>query len=164
MATLCRKQDPSAVEKIAAHVDYECGAFGAKQREIRSWTDFAPSEEESVKRAAVYEMWLVHLRNLVAFFKTKQDQGDEVLACHFMDEPAQWARDHEAELQLTDEERERVARINHLVAHITYERPKLQSDFGPHDHEMVMKRLRIFYATLPPRHKPRFPGLAELVQ
>ncbi len=163
MATPCRKQDPSAVETLARHVDYECGEFGAKQREIRSWTDFAPSDEESVKRAAVYEMWLVHLRSLVAFFRTKQDQGDEVLACHFMDEPAQWARDHEAELRLSAEERERVDRINHLVAHITYERPKLQSDFGPQDHEMVMKRLRIFYAELPARHKARFPALAALV-
>src|SRR6266566_1993666 len=162
MATPCRQQDPSAIEKMAAHVDYECGAFGAKQREIRSWTDFATSDEESVKRGAVYEMWLVHLRSLVAFFRTKQDQGDEVLACHFMDEPAQWARDHESELQLSDEERERVARINHLVAHITYERPRLQSDFGPQDHEMVMKRLRIFYAELPARHKARFPALAAL--
>src|SRR5438128_9976354 len=118
MATPCRKQDPSAVETLARHVDYECGAFGATQREIRSWAGLATSEEDSVRRAAVYEMWLVHLRSLVAFFRTKQDHGDEVLACHFMDDPAQWARDHENELQLTDGERERVDRINHLVAHI----------------------------------------------
>lgn len=163
MATPCRKQDPSTVAQMAAHVDYECGAFGAKQREIRSWRDFAPSYEESVRRASVYEMWLVHLRNLAAFFKTKQDQGDEVLACHFMDDPAKWARENEAEFKLTDVEQERVARINHLVTHITYERPKLQSDFGPHDHEMVMKRLRVFYAALPDRHKPRFTKLAALV-
>lgn len=163
MATPCRKQDESAVETLARHVDYECGAFGATQREIRSWPDFATSEEESVRRAAVYEMWLVHLRSLVAFFRTKQDQGDEVLACHFMEDPGQWARDHESELRLSAEERERVDRINHLVAHITYERPKLESDFGPQDHEMVMKRLRIFYAELPARHKARFPALAALV-
>jgi len=163
MATPCRKQDPSAVEKMAAHVDYECGALGATQQEIRTWPDFAPTEEESVRRAAVYEMWLVHLRSLVAFFRTKQDQGDEVLACHFIDEPAQWARDHESHLQLSAVERERVDRINHLVTHITYERPKLQSDFGPQDHEMVMKRLQIFYAELPARHKVRFPKLAALL-
>jgi hypothetical protein len=145
-------------------VDYECGAFGATQREIRTWAGFAESDEDSVKRSAVYEMWLVHLRSLVAFFRSKQDQGDEVLACHFMDDPAQWAREHEHELKLKPEEQERVSRINHLVAHITYERPKLESDFGPQDHEMVMKRLRIFYAELPARHKPRFPQLAQLVQ
>src|SRR5438876_7884172 len=137
MPTPCRKQDPSAVEALAAHVDYECRAFADKQREIRSWTEFAPSDQESVKRASVYEMWLVHLRSLVAFFRTQQVHGDEVLACHFMDDPAQWARDHETELQLSEVERERVDRINHLVAHITYERPKLPSDFGPEDHEMV---------------------------
>ncbi len=164
MATPCRKQDPAALEKVARHVDYECGAFGDKQREIRSWQDLAPSEEESVKRTAVYEMWLVHLRSLVAFFRAKQDQGDEVLACHFMEDPARWAQEHESQLQLTAEEYERVARINHLVAHITYERPNLQSDFSLHDHEMVMKRLRIFYATLPSRHKPLFPRLAKMVQ
>jgi hypothetical protein len=163
MATPCRKQDPSALEKLAPHVDYECDAFGATQREIRSWADFAQDDEDSVRRAAVYEMWLVHLRNLVAFFRTKQDQGDEVLACHFMDDPAQWARDRESELQLSAAERERVERINHLVTHITYERPRMESDFSRLDHEMVMKRLRIFYAQLPARHKARFPKLAALV-
>ena len=159
----CIPQDPSDVEKAAAHVDYECKAVGDTQREIRSWTDVAPSEEESVKRAAVYVAWLVHLRCLVTFFRTEQVFGDEVLACHFMDDPAKWARDHDSELRLSDAERERVSRMDHLMAHITYNRLKEASDFGPLDHQIAVQRLRIFYATLPARHKPRFPALAALV-
>src|SRR5436190_4537552 len=112
----------------------------------------------------VYVAWLVHLRCLITFFRTEQVFGDEVLACHFMDDPARWARDHESELRLSDGEKERVNRMDHRMAHITYNRLKEASDFGPLDHQIAVKRLRIFYATLPARYKPRFPALAALAR
>jgi len=161
--THCGPQDPPLVEQAAKHVDYECEGLKDTQREIRSWREFAPSDEESVKRAAVYVAWLVHLRCLITFFRSQQTFGDEVLACHFMDDPDAWAKEHEGELRLSHEEKERVNRMDHLMAHITYNRLKEASDFGPHDHQIAVKRLRIFYATLPARHKPRFPALAALV-
>jgi len=161
--TPCQPQDPTAVEKVAAHVEYECRELGNTQRQIRTWNDFAPSDEEAVKRAAVYVAWLVHLRCLITFFRTEQTFGDEVLACHFMDDPDTWAREHESEIELSPAEKERVNRIDHLVAHITYERLKEASDFDAEDHQIAVKRLRIFYASLPDRHKPRFPSLAKLV-
>lgn len=159
----CEPQDPSDVEKAAAHVDGECRALGNTQREIRSWTDFAPSEEEAVKRAAVYVAWLVHLRGLITFFRTQQTFGDEVLACHFMDDPGRWAQDHDSELRLSDAEKERVNRMDHLMAHITYNRLHEASDFDQSDHKMVVKRLRIFYDALPAWQRPRFTALAALL-
>ena len=53
--------------------------------------------------------------------------------------------------------------MDHLMAHITYNRLKEASDFSRLDHQIAVKRLRIFYATLPARHRPRFPALAALV-
>ena len=159
----CRPQDQDQIEKAAKHVDYECEALGKTQREIRSWNDFAPTELESVKRAAIYVAWLVHLRCVLTFFRNAQFHGDEVLACHFMDDPAKWASDHAGELRLSDAENRRVEMIEHLVSHLTYDRLSEVSDFGPHDHQMAIKRLRIFYASLPQRHKPRFPALAALL-
>jgi hypothetical protein len=80
-----------------------------------------------------------------------------------MDDPAKWWTDHAAELQLSLAEKQRVRKIDHLVAHITYERLREDSDFGPLDHQLVLKRLCIFHDSLPAEHKPHFPALAALL-
>lgn len=164
MATPCRRQPPETLDAILPHVEGECHSLARTWERIRRWRRNPRSVEGETRRIALFEAWLVHVRNLVVFFRDQQDEGDEVLACHFMATPAEWAAANQAELALTVPERERLGRIQKLLAHITYDRLTAVSDFDERELEMVVRRLRVFYRDVPEPYKSRFRHLRALVE
>src|SRR6266704_1889231 len=105
----------------------------------------------------VLESWAAHLRNLIEFFyPTSATRADTVRAEWYVTDPAAWKRKLPV---LNKAERKRRLALHKHLAHISYERDGRKTRWSTRDHEIVMRRLRLFKENLSTKRRRWFPDV-----
>jgi len=105
----------------------------------------------------VLESWAAHLRNLIEFFHpTAATKPDTVRAEWYVADVAVWNRKLPP---LNKRERKRRVALHKHLAHISYERDGRKTRWSTGDHEIVLRRLRLFKKHLAPRRRKWFPDV-----
>ena len=105
----------------------------------------------------VLESWAAHLRNLIEFFHpTQATNPDTVRAEWYVADVAAWNRALPA---LNKRESKRRLALHKHLAHISYERDGRKTRWSTGDHEIVLRRLRVFEGHLPPKCQRWFPNV-----
>ncbi len=136
--------------KGARHANYEMSM-------LHMTADWLTSGVSPPVFRPVLESWAAHLRNLIEFFHpTPATRPDTVRAEWYVSDVAAWNRKLP---KLNKRDRARRKALHKHLAHISYERDGRKTRWSSGDHEIVLRRLRLFKQHLSSARLKWFPDV-----
>jgi hypothetical protein len=124
LPTTTRTQDD--LKKASEHLHYEWDMLNyVAQAMVERRHGKAPGNEHAVLSNAMIESFAVHVRNLIFFLFAEKAKPDDVLATHFVSDPAAFTTARGVKSEILKKAQSRAAKE---VAHLTYERLKVTAE------------------------------------
>lgn len=143
----------------AMHVDYEIWMLMSAHERLAG---IHPGPSDEIARRALLESCLLHVRNLLEFFRTSKPHGDDLRAVDYFEDSSP-AKDEVTALEPSrgSWEDRRMREVHKALAHIVENRGQLNTDWSEWDLELVTRRLRVFFDLLSPERRVWFPRAAR---
>lgn len=145
------------LKRDAGTVDYEIWMLRETSERLRG---LKPLPTDEILRRTVLESWLLHLRALLEFFRTRAGtkRDDDVRAEDFFEVGSpELERIRALEPTADSWEGERQKEIHKLLAHIVQDRARYNSEWSERDEAMVTDRLEVFFDSIEPSKRLWFP-------